>query len=311
MKKLYLGIILVVFCIIASTIIITQPVKANDPALTLIYRSEHNEYTVNDLLKLNSITGHGSRINSLKKITGPLEYTGVLITILAQQFTDMPSQYNVTTISSDKYIINYTYDNITGKVDVYNTQGKVIGVGGVSMILAYEENGTKNFTGGPLRIAFINQDEPITFSALWAKSVIEIVFNNTPPNKPDTPSGPPSGKVGGEYSYSTRSIDTEGQVPYLWYWGDGTQSDWLGPYDSGVTCEAKHIWIIKNTYNIKVKAKDSCGFESVWSEPLPITIPYIYKSNMLFLQGLLGRFPNAFPILRQLIGCTKNPSLFS
>ncbi|MCJ7571884.1 MAG: Ig-like domain-containing protein, partial [Candidatus Thermoplasmatota archaeon] len=47
------------------------------------------------------------------------------------------------------------------------------------------ENGQTNYDGA-LRIAFINQDEPITFSALWAKYVVELEFipessDTTPP----------------------------------------------------------------------------------------------------------------------------------
>jgi hypothetical protein len=52
--------------------------------------------------------------------------------------------------------------------------------------------------------------------------------------------------------------------------GDGNNSGWLGPYNSGATCEAKLIWNVKNYYNIKVKAKDIYGKESSWSDPLPI-----------------------------------------
>jgi len=53
------------------------------------------------------------------------------------------------------------------------------------MILATMENGQTAYDGS-YRIAFINQDEPITFSALWAKYVVELEFidessDTTPP----------------------------------------------------------------------------------------------------------------------------------
>jgi len=77
------------------------------------------------------------------------------------------------------------------------------------------------------------------------------------------PSGVTNGKINVEYTYTSGTTDPEGdQVYYLWDWGDGNNSGWLGPYNSGVPCEAKHIWNVKDNYNIKVKAKDIYGKES-------------------------------------------------
>lgn len=129
------------------------------------------------------------------------------------------------------------------------------------------------------------------------------------PYTPSRPSGSTNGKAGQEYLYTTSTTDPEGdQVYYFWDWGDGTNSGWLGPYNSGVeSCEAKHTWQEKNSYNIKVKAKDSYGKESNWSDPLPITMPASFNNPFLqfwehFLHWLFERFPNAFPMLRQLMG---------
>jgi len=126
---------------------------------------------------------------------------------------------------------------------------------------------------------------------------------NLAPNKPSKPSGPIQGKAGVEYSYTTSTTDPDGdQIYYFWDWGDGNNSGWLGPYTSGATCEAKHSWDAKDNYNIKVKAKDIYGKESAWSDPLPITMPYSYNPMLQFLERLFERFPNAFPILRHLLG---------
>ncbi len=100
---------------------------------------------------------------------------------------------------------------------------------------------------------------------------------NQPPDKPDKPSGITSGEINNVYSYCTTTNDTNGdQVYYQWDWGDGNNSGWIGPSNSGVACEAKHTWTQKDNYNIKVKAKDIYGAESLWSDPLPITMPYSY-----------------------------------
>jgi len=126
---------------------------------------------------------------------------------------------------------------------------------------------------------------------------------NNPPNKPSKPSGVTNGKIGQEYSYTTITTDPDGdQVYYLWDWGDGNNSGWLGPYNSGITTGVTHNWTIKGSYSIKVKAKDIHGNESNWSDPLPITMPFSYHMTLLqLLQRFFQRFPHTFPILRQLL----------
>ena len=107
------------------------------------------------------------------------------------------------------------------------------------------------------------------------------------------------GKVGEEYVYTSSTTDPDGdQVYYKWYWGDET-SDWIGPYDSGDTAAASHVWDEKGDYNIKVKAKDVHGEESPWSDPLAISMPRNKAINpfILFLERLIERFP----ILEQIL----------
>jgi hypothetical protein len=122
-----------------------------------------------------------------------------------------------------------------------------------------------------------------------------------PPLKP-TINGPTTGKVNNNYPYTSSTTDPDGdQVFYLWDWGDGNNSGWLGPFTSGVTINTTHKWTVKGSYSIKVKAKDTFSAESPWSDPLPITMPYSYKPMLQFLELLFQRFPNAFPKLRQLV----------
>lgn len=124
------------------------------------------------------------------------------------------------------------------------------------------------------------------------------------PKKPQTPTGENQGSAGKEYSYKTATIDPQGdQVYYKWNWGDGTESDWLGPYDSGDPCESLHSWTEKGDYNIIVKAKDIYGKESEWSDPLEVSMPKSKTINTnLFFFRFLKLHPNLFPILRQLLG---------
>jgi len=124
---------------------------------------------------------------------------------------------------------------------------------------------------------------------------------NSPPNKPVKPSGQVKGKVGTTYTYSSSTTDPDGDQIWYWFdWGDGTNSGWVGPYNSGVTASASHIWTTKGTYNIKVKAKDPSAAESAWSDPLSVSMPRYINKNVM-LQRFLEKFPNLFPILRQIL----------
>jgi VCBS repeat-containing protein len=125
-------------------------------------------------------------------------------------------------------------------------------------------------------------------------TVTITVQPNAAPLQPPRPTGPPSGKIKTEYTYNATTTDPNNdQVYYQWDWGDGTTSEWLGPYDSGQLTQAKHTWTKKGDYGIKVKAKDSYGAESNWSEPLSITMPlsshYIMHEFGVLLQ-LIIRF---------------------
>jgi hypothetical protein len=103
------------------------------------------------------------------------------------------------------------------------------------------------------------------------------VQSNAPPSKPQRPTGPTSGKANVEYTFNATTIDPNNhQLYYQWDWGDGTTSNWLGPFDSGDLTQAKHRWG-KGSYSIKVKAKDIYGAETDWSESLAITMPLSYN----------------------------------
>jgi len=108
----------------------------------------------------------------------------------------------------------------------------------------------------------------------WSTTLTVIISaENDPPTKPNKPSGPNSGKTGTSYTYSTEANDPNGdQIYYKWDWGDET-SEWTGPYNSGDTVTASHVWTIQGTYAVKVQAKDINDEESVWSDPLEITMP--------------------------------------
>jgi len=95
-----------------------------------------------------------------------------------------------------------------------------------------------------------------------------------PPETPDKPSGRRNGKIDTEYMYETKTVDPNAdEVFYKWSWGNGSTSNWLGPFESNEICQVSHIWSEEGDFEVKVKAKDSLGAESDWSDPLSITMP--------------------------------------
>lgn len=97
----------------------------------------------------------------------------------------------------------------------------------------------------------------------------------TPSEPPSVPviEGPEIGRKAIEYNFNFVSTDPEGkQIFYLIDWGDGSASDWIGPYDSGQSVDESHIWNEVGDFNIKAKAKDSDNAESPWSNPHTIKI---------------------------------------
>ncbi len=152
--------------------------------------------------------------------------------------------------------------------------------------------------------------EEIFGQTWWYSPILHIsVFpENEAPNTPDKPTGPATGKPGTTYNYRTTTMDPEGdQVYYLWDWGDGNISEWLGPFNSGSVGSAQKSYSTKGQYTIKVKAKDVWGAESDWSEPLDITMPKDTSFSVLgqfiqFVKIILQKFPQSFPILQYLLG---------
>jgi len=126
---------------------------------------------------------------------------------------------------------------------------------------------------------------------------LAIAEESQPPEKPENLDGPLSGKINQEYKYTASTTDPdEDQLYYLFEWGDGEFSEWIGPIESGETAEASHIWTKRGEYEIRVKAKDEHGVQSNWSDPLPIKM----LRTRVFSKTLFTRLPEVFPKVFQI-----------
>jgi hypothetical protein len=217
---------------------------------------------------------------------------------------------------------------------LYNANGGAIGTFGCTA-LGYSYVGTSVIQGLIGKIGLdtyraYKLDQAETFGELWSRALgryikssmqdvdyktveewiafgdptLAIGERSQPPVKPATPNGPTNGKINTEYTYTSSTTDPEGnKISYMFDWGDGTFSAWIGPLNSGETVTGKNTWKKKGNYEIRVVARDDRGVLSEWSDPLPINMPLSYQPPLVrFLERLFERFPNAFPLLRHLLG---------
>jgi hypothetical protein len=132
------------------------------------------------------------------------------------------------------------------------------------------------------------------FNTIPYMTTLTVGQPNFPPEKPATPTGRATGSPGQSYIYSSSTTDPESDgLYYMWDWGDGNFSEWLGPYASGNTISTQKSWTEQGNYSICIKAKDSQGHESEWSDPFIVSMPY----NLPYIAKLLDLLETFFPRL--------------
>jgi predicted acyl esterase len=119
------------------------------------------------------------------------------------------------------------------------------------------------------------------------------------PNTPEKINGLKLGKAGGEYSYSIKVDDPNGDDIYaLFDWGDGSYSGWVGPFKSEEKIKASHVWNEKGTYNVRVIIKDDTGVKSDWSESSKIRILIEKKLSSTKVKQLINSKIEQYPELK-------------
>ena len=122
-----------------------------------------------------------------------------------------------------------------------------------------------------------------------------IQDSNDPPGKPYI-DGQTPGRVGEEYTYILESSDPDdNDVWFIVDWGDGTHTNWVGPYASGEKATISHTWDMEGTYTVTVKAKDVFGAEGP-EGTLPVTMP----KTSGFFSSFMDNFPLIFRMLKLL-----------
>jgi hypothetical protein len=153
----------------------------------------------------------------------------------------------------------------------------------------------------------------------WGEWTVTVQLQppNAPPNTP-TIIGPAYGKPGINLIYNFASVDLDNNNVYYYIdWGDGTNTDWIGPKASGEILTSNHNWSEKGDYNIKAKAKDTHGEESKWGS-LKIKVPVSQSQSQSSSQqspkslNLKTLFKNliSFQVLAKLLNLWKSSSYF-
>jgi len=125
---------------------------------------------------------------------------------------------------------------------------------------------------------------------------LQISEQSTPPMVPEKPTGPIKIEPGTVNTFSSSTTDADGDMLYyLFDWGDGNSSGWIGPYDSGDLVEANHSWVEKGKYSIRVKAQDVHGIQSDWSDSLIVSMQKIKSYHVIEL--LIQKIEDNFSIL--------------
>lgn len=151
-------------------------------------------------------------------------------------------------------------------------------------------------------IEHMNIDYAVDVSQLAIATLAEMaeITIIESPETPSSPEGEVNGKINIEYTFTAVTTDPQNdQLYYMFDWGDGDQSEWIGPYESGQICEENHSFTKRGSYPIKVKARDSKNYESEWSEPLYVSMPKFKGIQNTLIEKLYSH-PNLFPLLRLL-----------
>jgi hypothetical protein len=165
-------------------------------------------------------------------------------------------------------------------------------------VLVSNDQGATTFDPGTLepektyywKIVAIDEHGATTAGPVWHFITDKVL--NYPPNPP-TINGPNKLKINEEGTFTVFTNDMEGDNVFFFIdWGDGNTEEWDGPYNSNEDINYQHTWTNKDTYKIKVKAKDIFDAESETSEfEIKITNP----RTRLWLKII-----EIFPILQRL-----------
>ena len=135
----------------------------------------------------------------------------------------------------------------------------------------------------------------------WYAKLNVTIIENYSPDMPEI-KGPRFVKPHVKHNYTFKAIDPEGDnISYEIRWGDNTSDKWIGAYISGEEMIRNHTYDKPGLYTIIARGKDTNDLIGPWGI-FTILVPKAKQIiNPIFFQ-FKERFPNAFPILRHILG---------
>lgn len=123
----------------------------------------------------------------------------------------------------------------------------------------------------------LNLDVSLTFlggNAIQVDYTISYPgWTNSAPEQPAAPSGDQLRATETLCNYTAEGHDPDFQDIYMrWDYGDGTISDWDGPFHNDQPCQVTYSWPYAGSYDVKVQLKDEMDVESPWSEASSVQI---------------------------------------
>jgi hypothetical protein len=193
-----------------------------------------------------------------------------------------PAQTKPGPYISEGAPVTWTYEvTNTGNVNLTNVvvTDNVTGyIGTISLLMPCETNSILTGSGNAARGQYTNignaTGKPPVGSNVSDENLSHYfgLFSDSPPGTPTPPSGNRAGISSTDYIYSTSTTDLDGdQISYTFDWGDGTNTTTFY-FNSTENASSTHSWNSPGQYNIRVKATDSKGASSEWSEARTITI---------------------------------------
>lgn len=147
----------------------------------------------------------------------------------------------------------------------------------------------------------------VTVTATKNTSRNTEMVNTQSPTIP-TINGEINGILGETYDYTIVAVDPQGDdVFYRIRWGDCSNMNWVGPFESGEEVTIEHAWCgvccSPGKFTITVTAKDIHGSEGAGGTLEVFMVSKRPRLNIdLLFQYFLGHNANLFPILSKLLG---------
>jgi hypothetical protein len=146
---------------------------------------------------------------------------------------------------------------------------------GYDAVFYFEYTETPYYHTAQDTMAHINATYAVKNMKLILATLAELAEAGLASNPPAIPvlTGPDTGVINEMYTFNAVTTEPDGEnVYYFFDWGDGSNSGWLGPYNSGQQVAAQKSWSATGTYTVRAKAKDINQAQSGWSIPISMTI---------------------------------------